>query len=143
MAVEREPQGIPSGMAERDRMPIKPRDARGAGLNRVAWGVVFVWAGVVWLVDSMGWLVVVPLHGDAGLRVFLLGFGVIGLVAIAVRLLVHRARPTFDTYIVTVLAIALAVGDWPYTWPIVLVGLGLALLLRALLRPSDRPAQTR
>jgi hypothetical protein len=134
MTKECEPQGMPSGIPERGRMPMQPRDRRGAVLNTVAWGVVFVWAGVVWLADRMGWLVVVPLRGDTGLRVFLIGFGVIGLVAIAVRLLVHRAGPTFDTYIVTVLAIALAFGDWPYTWPIVLVGLGLALLLRTRLK---------
>jgi hypothetical protein len=143
MAEERELEGMPSGMPEPGRMRLKPRDSRGAVLSTVAWGVVFVWAGVVWLADGMGWLVGVPLRGDTGLRLFLLGFGVIGLAAIAVRLLVHRARPAFDTYIVTALAIALAFGDWPYTWPIVLVGLGLALVLRALLRPTDRPAQTR
>jgi len=107
MAEECELQGMPSGAPERGRRLMQPRDRRGAVLNTVAWGVVFVWAGVVWLADRMGWLVGVPLGGDTGLRVFLLGFGVIGLVAIAVRLHVHRAGPTFDTYIVTVLAIAL------------------------------------
>jgi hypothetical protein len=143
MAEECELQGMPSGAPERGRRLMQPRDRRGAVLNTVAWGVVFIWAGVAWLADRMGWLAGVPLDGDTGLRVFLVGFGVIGSVAIAVRLLVHRTEPTFDTYIVTVLALALAFGDWPYTWPLVLVGLGLALMLRVLLRPMDRPGPTR
>ena len=114
-------------------------------LNTVVWACIFIWAGLVFLADNLGYLDRIRVVGFdipgfnfiVGLEawsVIFIGAGVIVLLEALVRLLVPAYRkPIGGTLFLGVLFIGIGLGNlvgWNLVWPILLIGLGLSILLR-------------
>ncbi len=117
-------------------------------LSSLAWALILIWAGLVFLASNLGWLdrievqLVLP-EGLAflGLRtwyVIALGAGVILFAEALLRTFVPAYRSsTGGSYFLA--AIFLGIGlsgifGWQLIWPLVLIGLGLTALANALIR---------
>ncbi len=114
-------------------------------LGTITWALILVWAGVVLLASNLGMLG--PLgRGIPGLpgvqlgawTVILIGAGVILLLEVVARLLLpYYRRPVGGNIFLGVLFIGIGLGDiygWNVVWPLILIGLGVAVLLRGALR---------
>ena len=117
-------------------------------LSGIAWALILIWAGLVFLASNMGWLdriqvqLVLPDGLEfLGLRtwyVIALGAGVILFAAALLRTFVPAFRSsTGESFFWA--AIFLGIGlsgifGWQLIWPLVLIGLGLAALANALIR---------
>jgi len=101
---------------------------RDDALSATTWGAGLLWGGLVWLLDRAGVLAAsgVPLSPTA---LFFLGFGIIVAIAIAVTLMVPGFKHAdFFAYVLAGVAISVGLGTWMYTWPAVLVALGVVLV---------------
>lgn len=110
-------------------------------LNAVVWAAMFIWAGVVLLLDNLGYLASL----SAGFRfdieawsLIFLGAGVMVLIGVVVRLVVPDYRaPVTGGVIFALILIGIGLGDmisWVLVWPIILITLGLYIILRGLMR---------
>ncbi len=120
----------------------KEEKGRGDQLSTAVWGLVIIWAGLVFFADSMGILgnlsradTPVPLRFEAWALIFL-GAGVILLLEAVVRLTVPTyRRAVTGTIILGIIFIGIGVGNlttWNIIWPLVLIVLGLLILVRGL-----------
>jgi len=118
-----------SGEATRRRDP----------LGSIAWAVILIWAGVVFLASNMNLLDTLGPIGlmDAWSLVFA-GAGVIMLAMVFVRLLVPEYRAhVVGTLILGMVFLGIGLGDtfgWNLIWPIVLIVLGAAFLFGSIFR---------
>ena len=113
-------------------------------LGAIIWALILIWAGFVFLADNMGFLAGLR---DLGLRrevsglaalapwdLIFLGAGVIVLVEVAVRLAVPEyRRPVSGTLIFAAVLIGIGLSNllgWGLIWPLVLIAIGVAILLR-------------
>ena len=122
-------------------------------VSSLSFAAFLIWAGVVLLLHNMGNLTVltdfiadlnlpksdlpfeIPFINTAGWQVFFLGWGVLVLIEIAVRLLVPMyRRPIVGNIIWAAILFGLALGSWQIIWPLAIVAAGVAILLRGLLR---------
>ena len=109
-------------------------------LGTAVWAVILIWAGLVWLVESMGLLANVRILESRveAWPVILVGAGTVLLLEIVVRLLVPSyRRPVGGTLVFAIILVGVGLGslfDMSKAWPIVLIAIGVALLLRGLLR---------
>jgi hypothetical protein len=72
-----------------------------------------------------------------GWAVFLAGTGVILLVKAAFRLRPEHRRPAGGTIIIGLILLGVGLGDligWSYTWPAILIVIGLAIIFLVFLR---------
>jgi uncharacterized membrane protein YjjP (DUF1212 family) len=104
-------------------------------LSAIAWAAILIWAGVVFLVDSL------HLLGETRLPVWaviFIGAGVIVLVEVLARVALPEYRQgVTGSLIGGIVFIAIGLGflvGWQVVWPIVLIAIGLAILLGGLLR---------
>ncbi len=100
----------------------------------VALAVILIWGGVVALIETAH-LVTAPWW--QAWAIFLIGTGVILLIKAAYRLMPEHRRPVGGTIIIGLILIAVGLGDivgWNYTWPIILIAIGLFFLLRIVFR---------
>ena len=99
-------------------------------LDPIIWAGAFIWAGVVWLASSLGYL-----DGQAW-SLFFFGAGVLVLIELAIRLLVpaHR-RDLLGTLIWA--AVLFWLGDWDLLWPVLLIAIGASILLRGFFRELE------
>ena len=132
---------------EEKRREKEEEKGRGRGLDEkwerdrlrmISIAVIFIWGGLVALAGTLNlfnynW-------GEHGWAIFLLGTGVILLVKVIIRALIpeHR-RAIGGSLIIGFILLAVGVSDltgwsWDYIWPIILVAIGLAILLRGVLR---------
>ncbi len=116
-------------------------------LGAVVWGLILVWAGLVFLADNMGWLGSLSfgrlfpgasvLSAGAWSLIFA-GAGVIVLIGVFVRLLVPAYRePIGGSLILAAVLIGIGLGDifgWNVIWPLVLIVIGLGVLSRNFFR---------
>jgi hypothetical protein len=123
----------------------RSRDA----LGTVVWALIFIWAGLVMLADTLGMLSrmqvrVSDMPGpwrqlglDAWPLIFL-GAGVLIGVEIVLRLIVPAfRRPVAGSVLIAVLFIGLGLGsltNWILIWPVLLIALGVAMLVDGFLR---------
>jgi hypothetical protein len=98
-------------------------------LSTLVWGAILIWAGVALLLENLGYV------GDGWLLV-LAGAGFILLIEVGARLLIPSfRRPVAGTAILAVFLIAVGLGlGWDIVFPALLIGFGLVVLLRAVLR---------
>jgi hypothetical protein len=110
-------------------------------LGTITWAVILVWAGVVLLAANLGMLGQLgrSLPGLPGIQlgawsVIITGAGVILLIeALVRRLLPDYRRPVGGNLFLAAIFIGIGLGDifgWNIVWPLVLIGFGLAVLLR-------------
>ncbi len=100
----------------------------------VALAVILIWGGIVALIETAH---LVTAHWWQAWAIFLIGTGVILLVKAAYRLMPEHRRPVGGTIIIGLILIAVGLGDivgWNYTWPIILIAIGLIFLLRVVFR---------
>jgi len=105
-------------------------------LSAVVWAAILIWAGVVLLAESMGFLARFERLDTWGL--IFLGAGLIVLLEVAIRLLVPAYRRAVGgTLIFAVVLVGIGLGGlfgWAVTWPLILIAVGVGMLLRGLFR---------
>ncbi len=118
----------PEGIANR---------AKSNRLSTIFWGFIILWAGLVFLADSLGLLASLNAAGAAWSLVFL-GAGIVFLVAALVRWLAPAyRRPVGGNLVIGAICLGIGIGDlfhWVYIWPLLLVLLGASFLAGALLK---------
>jgi hypothetical protein len=102
----------------------------------VTLAIILIWGGIVALIE------VSPITRPEwwqGWSVFLAGTGIILLIKAAFRLRPEHRRPVGGTIIIGLILLAIGIGDivgWGYTWPAILIIIGVILVLRfAIKRP--------
>ena len=141
---------------EKDEKELKKHDEKVEErdlLSTLAWAVILIWAGVVFLAVNQGWLERLNLPEGiftnilpSGMDMFepavwsliSLGAGVIILLEVAVRLLVPAfRRHVTGSLIVAAVFIGIGLGswvNWNFIWPIILIGVGIVVLVGGLVR---------
>jgi vacuolar-type H+-ATPase subunit I/STV1 len=118
-------------------------------LTTIVWATIFIWAGVVLLVNNLGIVDQIQAMGegtpalsfltnlDAWSLVFF-GAGVIVLLEVLVRLLIPEyRRPVGGTLIFGLVLIGIGLGDvfgWSVIWALILIGIGLSVIIRGITR---------
>lgn len=118
-------------------------------VGAVAWAAILIWTGLVLLAGNLGILENIrtttsdiPFLGILGSvetwGLILIGAGVIVLLGVLARVaLPAYRRPVGGSIIFGLVLIALGLGNlvsWDLLWPVILIGVGLAVLLGGLLR---------
>ncbi len=101
-------------------------------LSAAAWAGILIWAGLVLLAETMGFL------GRFGLEAWgliLIGAGLIVIGEAFIRVLVPEyRRPVMGSFIFGVILVAIGLGDlvggWGAIWAVVLIALGVSMLVR-------------
>ena len=105
-------------------------------LSAVVWAAILIWAGVALLAENMGLLVRFGRLDAWGL--IFVGAGVIVLLEVVVRLLVPSYRRAVGgTLVFAVVLVGIGVGNlfgWEVTWPLILIAIGVSMLLRGFIR---------
>lgn len=115
-------------------------------LSNLAWALILIWAGLVFLASNLGWLdqfqPVLPegfeFLGWTNWSLIFLGAGVIVFIEALIRMIVPAYRSsTGGSFFLA--AIFLGIGlsglfGWELVWPFVLIALGLSTLASALFR---------
>jgi hypothetical protein len=122
-------------------------------LNAVIFALILIWAGVILLAHNLGyldqfkslldWLPLgglnlpwekIPFFGLTAWRLFFLGAGALVLIEVVIRLIVPEyRRRVFGSIIGAIVLIAVGLGGWNLIWPLVLIAVGAAILLRGVL----------
>ena len=119
-------------------------------LGAIIWAVILIWVGLVLLAQNLGYLeqmglrlkffdlpFEIPFVGDAWSLIFI-GIAVILGIEILIRLLIpDYRRPLTGTVIFLIICIGLAFGSWALIWPLILIAIGAAILLRGLFRSNQ------
>ena len=103
-------------------------------VRTIMFAAILIWGGIVALIETTN---LIDADWWEGWAVFLIGTGIILLIKAAVRLLPEYRRPVGGTVIIGVILIGVGIGDivgWNYTWPAVLVIIGLILIGRVIFR---------
>jgi hypothetical protein len=127
----------------------EPRDAGEASqsyhrinlVGRLVWALVLVWAGGVLLADNLGVLEALALSpvglpwsmplGSTVWRLLLLGTGGLLGLGVIVRLLFPKYREDIlGNLILVIVCVALGFGYVDLIWPLILIAVGLALLVK-------------
>ncbi len=118
-------------------------------LSALIWGAILVWAGIVFLAVNLGWVdalfrssQIFPglpgmFYPEAWGLVFV-GAGLIVLVGVVIRLAVPAYRAAVGgSVIFGLILIGIGLGNmfgWDVTWPLIIIGIGVLVLVRAFLR---------
>jgi len=104
-------------------------------LSGIVWASILIWAGLVLLVDNLGFLAHFE-RLDAWAVIFI-GAGLIVLLGVVVRLLVPAyRRAVTGTLILGLILIGIGLGNllsWNVIWPLILIALGVFILVRGLI----------
>jgi hypothetical protein len=108
-------------------------------LSRVIWAGILIWAGVVLLANNLGILRDVPFLGDMGAwSLAFAGAGLIILVEVLIRLVVPEySGPIIGSLIIALVLLGIGLDDlvgWSIIWPVIVIGFGVIILFRALVR---------
>ncbi len=95
---------------------------------------ILIWGGIVAFITAGDYL---TYSWWEGWSVFLAGTGVILLIKAAFRMRPAHRRPAGGTVIIGLILLGVGLGDiigWNYTWPAILIVLGLVFILLVFLR---------
>ena len=105
-------------------------------LSALVWALILIWAGLVFLAGNVGLFDSLRAIDSWGL--IFAGAGVILLLEAGARyMLPEYRRPVMGTVILGLVFIAIGLGDlvgWGLIWPLVIIGIGAAMLLGGLFR---------
>ncbi len=117
-------------------------------LSSLMWALILIWAGVAFLAENLGWLS----NLETQLRtawnttqvdlstwwIIFLGAGVLVFIEALIRSFVPAYRSsTGGNFFLSAIFLGIGLGGifgWGLTWPFVLIGIGLASLVSALVR---------
>jgi hypothetical protein len=123
----------PGGGREREREEKWARDPLGG----MIWGLIIIFAGLALVAVNLGtfpWLTL-----DNVWALIFIGAGLIFLLERVIRLVIRTyRRPVGGRLVLAFIALAIGVGGyigWELTWPLILVGVGLAIIVGVFLRP--------
>ncbi len=115
-------------------------------LGTVVWAFILIWIGLVLLGETTGLLdslelrfgrapIFIPFLGAKTWTLIFGGIGVILVIEVVVRLLVptYRAQ-VVGTIIAAAAMFALALGNWTFIWPVIIIAIGVSMLLRGIAR---------
>ena len=115
-------------------------------LSTLAWALILIWAGVVFLASNLGWLDQISSVLPEGLEfvgwtnwsLIFLGAGVIVFIEALLRTFVPAYRSaTGGSFFLAAIFIGIGLSGlfgWELVWPFVLIALGLSTLVSALFR---------
>lgn len=111
-------------------------------LGTLTWAAIFIWAGLVLLANNLGYFQTAGsfLAGVEVWSLIFLGAGVLVLLEVLARLLFPEyRRGVTGSIIFGFILVGIGLGDifsWELVWPFILIALGLAIVLRGVLRRS-------
>lgn len=131
---------------QEEKQREKDEKTRGDSLSTIVWGTIFIWAGLVFLADNLGYLSGLGLRGDTVPGVFpfristwgliFAGAGAIILLEVAVRLVMPEyRRHVAGSIILGFVFIGIGLGNlvsWNAIFALALIAVGIVILLRAL-----------
>jgi len=118
-------------------------------LGAVIWAIILIWAGVVFLLDNLGYLDqwIETLSDYQGLQflaeleiwsLIIFGAGIILLIEVLIRLIVPAyRRPVLGTTIFAMVLIGIALSDflsWTVVFSVILILAGISILVRGFTR---------
>jgi len=154
MADEQNEKGDEKEMEKREEKAPEEKSAEEKyqrdPLSTVVWGAILIWAGLVLLATTTGWLsnLTSRLSDTRGFHflgvisstwgLICIGAAVIILVEIVVRLLVPAyRRPILGSFILAMIFLGVGLGnlwDWNVAWALILIVLGVSFVTRSLRR---------
>lgn len=115
----------------------------------VSWACIFIWAGIVFLVEALGYIntLAAGLSADINAWSFIfMGAGVIVLLGVLFRLLVPEyKRPVTGNIILGLILIGIGLGDlfnWAVVWALILILIGISIIFRGFRRGRDEDTGT-
>ena len=109
----------------------------GDSLGPLVWGLIVIWAGLALVAANLGtfpWLA-----WDNVWALIFIGAGLLFLLEVVIRVLMPTyRRPVRGRLILAFVALGIGLGGyigWELTWPLIIVGVGLAIILGVFLRP--------
>lgn len=100
----------------------------------ISLGIILIWGGIVAYLSTGN---IITASWWEGWSVFLAGTGVILLIKAAIRTTAQYRRPAGGTVIIGIILLGVGAGDiigWNYTWPVILIVIGVVLISRIFLR---------
>lgn len=125
--------------AEKAEKPEEKQEEKGGGekwqrdpVGGAVWAAILIWAGLVLLAATLGFLG--PLVGLEAAPLIFIGAGVIVIAGVIYRLLVPAyRRPVTGNIVIAIILISIGLGSlvgWQVVGPLALVLIGAYLLLR-------------
>ncbi len=120
----------------------KSRGEKGRGdpLSSIVWAFIFVWAGVVLLLENLNILTVLRIDSTTleTWQIICLGAGVIVALEVVIRLILPEyRRPVIGSIIFAGILLAIGLGEivtWDLIWPVIIILIGVAILLGTIIR---------
>ena len=108
-------------------------------LSSIGWAVLLIWVGAVLLAGNVGWLDQTGPFAALDVGSWILaGAGLILLVVAGARAVLPEYRGSIiGNVIFGLILLSISVRDllaWDFIWPLIIIGFGILLLFRALLR---------
>jgi hypothetical protein len=117
-------------------------------LSSMAWALILIWAGIVFLAENLGWLDQIQfqqfeyenftLTGVPTWSMIFLGAGVIIFFEAVIRTFVPVYRSsTGGNFFLAAIFLGIGLGSifgWTIVWPFILIAMGLSALASALIR---------
>lgn len=107
-------------------------------LGGLIWGLIIILAGLALVAANLGtfpWLT-----WDNAWAFIFIGAGLLFVLEIVIRLVVPSyRRPVGGRVILAFVALGIGIGafiGWELTWPLIIVGIGIAIIVGVLLRPQ-------
>lgn len=106
-------------------------------LGGLVWGLIIIWVGLALIAVNLGTL---PwLTWDNVWAFIFIGAGLLFLLEIVIRLVIPTyRRPIRGRVILAFILLIIGAGGfigWELTWPLIIVAIGLAIIVGALMRP--------
>jgi hypothetical protein len=117
-------------------------------LSSIAWALILIWAGLVFLAQNLGWLDQIEfqaveiegitLTGISTWAVIMIGAGVIVFFEAIIRTFVPAYRSsTGGNFFLAAIFLGIGLGSifgWTLVWPFILIAMGLSALASALIQ---------
>lgn len=109
-------------------------------LSNIVWAAIFIWAGVVLLLDNLGIVTGIVIDGQTlePWSLIFIGAGVIVLLEVVLRLIMPSyRRPIVGSVIFAGFLLAAGLSawlSWELVWPVILILVGVVILLSTAVR---------